>query len=74
MTHTAHHAAGVPIFSGIASTVRSIRAGLAETARRNRAYHRTFAQLDAMTDRDLADIGITRFMIGDVAAEAAARV
>jgi len=25
-----------------------------------------------MSDRDLADIGITRFMIGDIAAEAAA--
>jgi uncharacterized protein YjiS (DUF1127 family) len=40
---------------------------------RSRAFDRTCAALQAMSDRDLADIGITRFMIGDVAAEQARR-
>jgi uncharacterized protein YjiS (DUF1127 family) len=59
---------------GLRATLRSILASYADSARRNAAYRRTYRELDQMSDRDLADIGITRFMIADVAAEAAARV
>ena len=41
-------------------------------ARARRAvYARTFGELSAMTDRDLADIGIARDQIADIALEAA---
>ena len=73
MIHTATNAAGATIFSAIATYVQSTRRKIALDARRSRAYRRTFDALSAMTDSDLADIGITRFMITDVAAEAAAR-
>lgn len=35
--------------------------------RRNAAYHRVFNELNALTDRELSDIGIARSMIGEVA-------
>lgn len=59
--------------SSIVGFFRSATAKISEKARRDRAYKTTYAQLDAMTDNDLADIGIARFMIADVAAEAAER-
>jgi uncharacterized protein YjiS (DUF1127 family) len=43
-------------------------------ARKARAvYNQTFEQLSALSDRDLADLGIARISIGDVAREAARR-
>lgn len=42
----------------------------AERARR-REYARVYGELARMTDRDLADIGISRVSIEDVAVEAA---
>lgn len=59
--------------AGLAAWLRSGLATLGAALRRERAFRATHAQLDAMSDRDLADIGITRFMITDVAREAAAR-
>jgi uncharacterized protein YjiS (DUF1127 family) len=47
------------------------RMQLAEKARRGHAYRTTYAQLDAMTDRELADIGISRLQIAEIAEEAA---
>lgn len=38
---------------------------------RRALYNRTLGELRAMTDRDLADIGISRLQIGDIAREAA---
>ena len=38
-----------------------------------RVYAQSRSELEAMSDRDLADLGITRFMIEDVAADAARR-
>lgn len=60
--------------AGLAAVFRAMRDDLALRARRRAAYRRTLADLSAMSDRDLADIGIARFMIEDIAAEAAARV
>jgi uncharacterized protein YjiS (DUF1127 family) len=39
--------------------------------RRRRIYSRTQAELSALTDRELADLGISRFDIARVAREAA---
>lgn len=38
---------------------------------RNRVYRQTLNELRSLTDRDLADLGIARSMIGAVAMEAA---
>lgn len=38
-----------------------------------RVYAQTRSELEAMSDRDLADLGITRFMIEDIALDAARR-
>ena len=61
-------------FAGLRTALRSFLANLADSRKRENAYRKTYRELDQMSDRDLADIGITRFMIADVAAEAAARV
>ena len=39
---------------------------------RRKVYNKTYSELSAMTDHDLADIGINRLMIEDIAARAAA--
>jgi uncharacterized protein YjiS (DUF1127 family) len=36
-----------------------------------RVYAQTVAELNALTDRELADLGISRFAIADIAREAA---
>lgn len=59
--------------AGLRGALRSFLAHLADSRKRAAAYRQTFDELDRMSDRDLADIGITRFMIADVAAEAASR-
>ena len=59
--------------AAIAAQFRAWRAQQAEAARRDRIYRRTLAALSAMTDADLADIGIPRFMIAEIAADHAAR-
>lgn len=47
-------------------------AGLsAEALARRRTYRQTLGELAAMTDRELADIGISRLSIGQIALEAA---
>lgn len=40
--------------------------------RRSRTYSRVFRELDALTDRELLDIGIHRAMISEVARQSAA--
>jgi uncharacterized protein YjiS (DUF1127 family) len=73
MTHFAQSVAGVTHVSGIAAFFRSLRETMADKTRRDQAYRRTLAELGGMTDKDLADIGITRYMIRDIAIEAANR-
>lgn len=58
--------------NGLAAAIRRVIARVADDQRRASAYRKTRRTLEQMTDRDLADIGITRFMINDIAAEAAA--
>ncbi len=70
----ATHSTQAPLFgNGLAAAFRDFLARREDSRRRDRAYRRTYRELDQMTDRDLADIGIPRFMIADIAAEAAAR-
>jgi uncharacterized protein YjiS (DUF1127 family) len=61
-----------PTFGGLSGAFGAIRKTLADKARRNHAFRETYRQLDAMTDRELADIGISRLQIRDIAEEAAA--
>jgi uncharacterized protein YjiS (DUF1127 family) len=43
----------------------------AQALRRHRIYSRTLAELSALSDRELADLGMSRFDIRRVAREAA---
>jgi uncharacterized protein YjiS (DUF1127 family) len=73
MAHSATLTAGGFSFSGIVSSLRTWRDARIDAARRAEVYRRTLNELGAMTDNDLADIGIARFMIADIAADEAAR-
>jgi uncharacterized protein YjiS (DUF1127 family) len=50
---------------------RELRTGLAERAAKYRTYRATLNELGALSDRDLADLGLHRAMIADVARDAA---
>lgn len=52
------------MFAGLVSAVRGFEA-------RRSVYNRTIMELNALNDRELADIGIHRSMIAQVAKEAA---
>lgn len=68
----AHTSTTLPVSgSWLTDTFTRWRMQLAEKARRGHAYRTTYAQLDAMTDRELADIGISRLQIAEIAEEAA---
>ncbi len=50
-------------------------AGAVKMSLRRRAiYHRTLRELEALTDRDLADLGVSRGMIHRIADDAARAV
>ncbi|AJE45386.1 DUF1127 domain-containing protein [Celeribacter indicus] len=68
MAHIAH-----PAVSG-SSPLRRLRAlfdGLRHAYARHRAYGQTFRQLDALSDHELADIGVARPEIPSIARRAA---
>jgi uncharacterized protein YjiS (DUF1127 family) len=48
-----------------------IRADLSERATKYRLYRETLNELNALTDRDLYDLGLHRAILADVAREAA---
>ena len=52
-------------------TRRTLIARLAQFVRRRRAYSAVLRELRMLSDRDLDDLGISRWMITRVAAEAA---
>lgn len=56
---------------GLGSWFAAIRADLAARLARHRLYRATRDELGALSDRDLADLGLHRAMIDDVAREAA---
>lgn len=60
--------AGAPsVFDRIAAAVATVKAG----AKRREVYRRTWRELDGLSERDLADLGIHRTQIREVAYEAA---
>ncbi len=60
-------------FAGISLGQRfaAFRTELAEKAAKRKVYRTTYNELNALTDRDLADLGIHRAMIKRIALEAA---
>lgn len=57
--------------AGLAARVFHVLAYLADRRRKHALYHDTLSELSAMSDRDLADIGLRRGMIEDIARQAA---
>ena len=55
----------------LASRFADFRQGVSQARARRAEYNRVHAELSYMSDRDLADIGISRVSIRDIAREAA---
>ena len=76
---TAYNVKAHPAFSrydlaeapGLAARMRRLFSRLGDWAQERRAYSRTFNELQALGDRDLADIGLVRGDIAFVARQAA---
>ena len=64
---TAHPAAG------LGTWINDLRHELGKDLQRRRVYNQTYEQLAGLSDRDLADIGVSRLQIADIAREAADR-
>jgi uncharacterized protein YjiS (DUF1127 family) len=60
-----------PALGGVASRVTAALAGLSARRARKVAYRQTRRELMALSDRELADIGLTRAGVDLAAAEAA---
>jgi uncharacterized protein YjiS (DUF1127 family) len=58
----------------IVERIKAVRAALADRSAKNRVYRQTLRELDGLSDRDLADLGIVRADITDVAWAAAYKV
>ncbi|MEJ8560170.1 DUF1127 domain-containing protein [Yoonia sp. GPGPB17] len=61
------------LFAGTSLSERfaAFRAQLADKAAKRKTYRTTLAELDLLSTRDLADLGISRSMIKGIAYEAA---
>ena len=70
-THPAFAGYNLPESEAALNGVRSFFANLMGWTAENRAYYNTVAELSALSDRDLADIGISRSDIYTIAREAA---
>jgi uncharacterized protein YjiS (DUF1127 family) len=56
---------------GLLSRLALVRDGLVTAIQRRRTYERTLAELNALNDRELNDLGISRLAIPLIAREAA---
>lgn len=56
---------------GIADRIHALFTAAQEALGRRRVYRQTLNELNALTDRELADLGIARSMISRIAIEAA---
>ena len=56
---------------GLLDRLAVLKDGVATAVQRRRTYARTVAELTALTDRDLTDLGISRLSIPEIAHEAA---
>ena len=64
---SASHSRAAGVFAPIADVIASLRTAWA----RSRVYVRTYNELNGLTSRELADLGISRSMISRLAYEAA---
>jgi uncharacterized protein YjiS (DUF1127 family) len=69
ISHSDHASAGV----SIGQTLSGLKASLAQRWTQFRTYHRTLNELSALSDHELADIGVHRANIADVARGFASR-
>lgn len=69
VTHNDRALADAPVWGSLAT----LKATLVQRFAQYRAYRSTVGELGMLTDRELADLGISRACIRDVAQEAAAR-
>ncbi|MBL8561662.1 MAG: DUF1127 domain-containing protein [Gemmobacter sp.] len=58
---------GISLADLVANIAVNVKAALARRA----IYSRTLAELNALSDRDLSDLGVSRHQIADLAREAA---
>jgi uncharacterized protein YjiS (DUF1127 family) len=56
---------------GLLARLAVLKDGIATAVQQRRTYSRTLAELNALSDRELADLGIARLAIPDIAHEAA---
>ncbi|NHB77129.1 DUF1127 domain-containing protein [Rhodobacter calidifons] len=56
---------------GIADRLADLKDAVLTAIAQRRVYARTVAELNALTDRELADLGISRLRIAEIAREAA---
>jgi uncharacterized protein YjiS (DUF1127 family) len=57
--------------TGVFGRIAELRRGFAERAGRYATYRKTMGELNVLTDRELADLGISRLQISDIAHSAA---
>ena len=57
--------------ASIGDRVRELRSTLATRYAQHKVYRSTLKELESLTDRDLADLGLNRLVIQDVARKAA---
>lgn len=57
--------------ASLAQRLGELRASLADRYAKYKIYRQTVSELANLTDRELADLGIHRSMIGEIAGEAA---
>jgi uncharacterized protein YjiS (DUF1127 family) len=60
--------------ASIIAGFRGLLEGWRTELARHRVFERTYGELSALTDRDLADIGVSRSQVVDLAWDAAKRV
>jgi uncharacterized protein YjiS (DUF1127 family) len=56
---------------GLLARLAVLKDGIATAVQQRRTYSRTLVELNALSDRELADLGIARMAIPDIAHEAA---
>lgn len=56
---------------GLADRLALVKDAVLTAITQRRVYTQTVAELNALTDRELADLGISRLTIADIAREAA---
>jgi uncharacterized protein YjiS (DUF1127 family) len=65
------YATNTMVSGGLMARLRALRADLAERAAKQRLFAQTRNELTNLSDRDLADLGLARADIADVAYQAA---